>query len=482
MSFLASLLVAWTAVHLFVAVSYAFVFYRQRYGGEYLSFAVLSLCLAAYTFTSALVLDAPSPHIASHAQQLKMLAVAAGTPSFVYFVAHLVGYRRPRWGAWALAFGAVATVLILSGICFDPGQPLPSRQPLFDFVPFAHEVVTQPVGIAILLVGVGLCSGLLIEMWRLAPGNSDMRLIAVVGGLTLPTLFLDTIARALQVRTIYLFEHALVVATIMTSYALMRRFVHAGDELERRTFELRRSYDELRYVQEALVRKEQLAAVGELSAVIAHEVRNPLAVLKNAVSGLRRTELREDDRATLFAILDEETDRLNRLVRDLLAYARPVEPQSTPLPIEETVRRSIDLACRGNARSSTVEIKLELDGVPDSVEGDKDLIERAFINIVENALQAMPNGGRLVVSGTCAEKDGDSFVTLAFRDTGEGMDTLVRSRARDPFFTTRASGTGLGLAIVERVMKAHGGTVELAKNDDAGSTVKVMLPARRRHA
>jgi signal transduction histidine kinase len=203
-------------------------------------------------------------------------------------------------------------------------------------------------------------------------------------------------------------------------------------------------------------------------------------VLKNAAAGLRRHELSTEDRAMLFSILDEETDRLNRLVRDLLAYARPVEPQSTPLPVEAIVRKAIDLACRGNARSSNVDFRLELSGMPASVEGDKDLIERALINIVENALQAMPNGGRLVVSGATTERDGEALVTLAFRDTGEGMDTLVRSRARDPFFTTRPSGTGLGLAIVERVIRAHGGTVELAKNDDAGSTVKVTLPARRR--
>jgi signal transduction histidine kinase len=480
MSPLATLLVSFGAVHVFVASCYAFVFYRQRYGGEYLSYAFLSVTLAVYTFCSGIIVDAANGAVASGAQQVQLLSVAAGVPAFLSFVSQLVGYRPARWWRASLGFSALTTIVVLSGLAFDPGDALPTRAPLLDFAPTTKEVVTQPAGIALYLLATFIASGFLLSMRRIAPGNAEMRVLQVIGVITLPPLFLDTLSRALQARTVYLFEHGLVVATLLASYMLMRRFVQAGDELENRTIELRRSYDELRYVQEELVRKEQLAAVGELSAVIAHEVRNPLAVLKNAVSGLRRAELREEDRATLFAILDEETDRLNRLVRDLLAYARPVEPQSTPLPVEQTVRHSVDLACRGHARSSSIEVTIDLEDVPASLEGDKDLIERAFINIVENALQAMPNGGRLVVSGFGSDIDGDSTITLAFRDTGEGMDTLVRSRARDPFFTTRSSGTGLGLAIVERVIRAHGGKVELAKNEDAGSTVKVTLPTRRR--
>ncbi len=482
MSLLATLLVSWSAVHLFVAGCYSFVFYRQRYGGEYVSFAVLSVSLALYTFCAALVVDAPSPHDASRLQQTQLLAIALGVPSFLSFVSQLVGYRPTGYFRAAFAFSVVTTAASFSGVCFDPGVALTSRPATLGIAPVTHEVATQPAGVAIIIGATVLCGSFLLRMRRVAPGNAEMRILLVIGLITLPPLLLDGVTRALHFRTVYLFEHGLVGGTVLASYMLMRRFLLAGDELERRTLELRRSYDELRHVQEELVRKEQLAAVGELSAVIAHEVRNPLAVLKNAVSGLRRAELRDEDRATLFSILDEETDRLNRLVRDLLAYARPVEPQAMPLPIEATVRHSIDLACRGNARSSNVEIKLELSGIPDSLEGDKDLIERAFINIVENALQAMPNGGRLVVTGTVVEVGGEPTISLAFRDTGEGMDTLVRSRARDPFFTTRASGTGLGLAIVERVIRAHGGKVELAKNEDAGSTVKVTLPARRRHS
>ena len=215
--------------------------------------------------------------------------------------------------------------------------------------------------------------------------------------------------------------------------------------------------------------------------MIAHEVRNPLAILKNAVSGLRREDLGEDNRKTLLGILDEETDRLNRLVRDLLAYARPITPQAAPVSLHVLVEKAVGSAQNAIARAQPIDVQLDVDRAPATVEGDRDLLERVFVNIVENALQAMPNGGRLSIVAERLEQDGEEMATIRVRDTGEGMDTLVRSRATEPFFTTRPSGTGLGLAIVERVVTAHGGSVRFARNEDTpGTTVTVVLPVRRR--
>ena len=102
-----------------------------------------------------------------------------------------------------------------------------------------------------------------------------------------------------------------------------------------------------------------------------------------------------------------------------------------------------------------------------------------FANIVANAMQAMPEGGVLTVRGEPVEIEGGPGIAVRFMDTGEGMDTLVRARARDPFFTTKSSGTGLGLAIVERIVKAHGGTVMLQSSGQEGSTVSITLPRQR---
>jgi signal transduction histidine kinase len=225
------------------------------------------------------------------------------------------------------------------------------------------------------------------------------------------------------------------------------------------------------------LRKEQLATMGELSAVIAHEVRNPLAIIKNAVSGLHRPTLREPDRHTLLKILDEEADRLNRLVGDLLSYARPVLPQRQNVHVEDLVRGAVDLARAAQQRDDTLNFDLQLHE-SHTVQGDPDLLRQALVNVAENAIQAMPDGGTLTVRTYGTLLDGQPAVAIAVRDTGEGMDTLVRSKATDPFFTTRPTGTGLGLAIVHRLVNSHGGRVQIESSYGAGTTVTLVLPLR----
>ena len=132
----------------------------------------------------------------------------------------------------------------------------------------------------------------------------------------------------------------------------------------------------------------------------------------------------------------------------------------------------------GIAHAELVHIEWHLDG-PETVHGDPELLRHALVNVVENALQAMPSGGTLTVRSEAADLDGKSAVALSFADTGEGMDTIVRAKARNPFFTTRPSGTGLGLAIVDRVVRNHGGRVEIDSKHGAGTTIRLVLPRER---
>jgi signal transduction histidine kinase len=315
-----------------------------------------------------------------------------------------------------------------------------------------------------------------VRLVRGARRADDLRLVIWAALPALVAGVHDVTARIAGAGVIYLLEHALPFSSLSISYVLTRRFLRARDELGLRTVELTRSHDELSLVQEELVRKEQLAAVGELAAVVAHEVRNPLAILKNAVSSLRRENLPEADRHTCLSVLDEEVERLNRLVRDLLAYARPVAPQSVPVQLGDIVDKAIEHARRGSRRRDGVTFDVDLSGAPETVHGDRDLLEQALINIVENAMEAMEEGGVVTVRAKETAAAGRDAVAVTFHDTGEGMDTLVRSRARDPFFTTRPYGTGLGLAIVERVARAHGGTVEITSSRDSGTAVTLVLP------
>ncbi|MFT5355836.1 MAG: signal transduction histidine kinase, partial [Polyangiales bacterium] len=254
----------------------------------------------------------------------------------------------------------------------------------------------------------------------------------------------------------------------------VRRMVRTSTTLMERTEALHQMHRDLRSTQRKLIQRQQLAAVGELSAVIAHEVRNPLAVIKNAVAGLRRQALRAEDRETLVNILGEETERLTRLMHDLLAYARPVTPRCRPVDARSLLERVVARAVTGGT-----EIVYTL-GEDQTLHGDPELLRHAFVNIVENSVQAMADGGTLsllVLDETLDLGTGEeSCVRVSFQDTGHGMAHEVLSKAPSPFYTTRPSGTGLGLAIVERVLHSHGGILSIESVKGVGTSVHCILP------
>jgi signal transduction histidine kinase len=208
--------------------------------------------------------------------------------------------------------------------------------------------------------------------------------------------------------------------------------------------------------------------------VVAHEVRNPLAVIKNAVSSLRRPLLPQADRATLLAIVSEEASRLSRLVRDLLAFARPRAPAESNIELRGLLDRAVRDATKGDA-ALLARIDVELLGEC-TIQGDPELLRLAIANVVENALQSGDSDTR--VSITVRDQRDASGIELTVADQGRGMAPEVRKKARDPFFTTRPTGTGLGLAIADRVIKSHAGQLEIESARGEGCSVRMRLPAR----
>jgi signal transduction histidine kinase len=279
-----------------------------------------------------------------------------------------------------------------------------------------------------------------------------------------------------------------LAATVGVRYVTLGKALEDRSRALRRSAqELRRSYEELRLAQEELVRKEQLAVVGELAAVIAHEVRNPLAILANAVSGLRKPSISREDQATLLSIMDEESSRLNRLVTDLLRYARPVNVQRNLISLVEVVERALHQKESRETWKRPPGVEVEMaqdlsvtgpDGEPGEhrVWGDPNLLRQVFDNLIDNAFQAMGGDGVLSVKVRSVVFEGKEGLMVDVSDTGEGMDTNVRTRAKDPFFTTRPSGTGLGLAIVDRIVDAHGGHFVITSRSGEGTTASVFLP------
>jgi signal transduction histidine kinase len=273
----------------------------------------------------------------------------------------------------------------------------------------------------------------------------------------------------------WLVEQTGVFIAIAAGAVLLRRFARSAGELQTRTAALGASYDELRRTQEELVGKEQLAAVGELSAVIAHEVRNPLAIIKNAASGLRQRALSEGDRRVLLGIVNEETDRLARLVRDLLAYARPLSPARAPARLFDLVARACDDARLVKVRGGA-EIEVDMDSETE-VLVDREHAHHGILNLLDNALASMNGAGTVHVRAYDTMLGERRAVALEVRDEGTGMDPQILAKARDPFFTTRPSGTGLGLAIVERVARGHDGALELSSTIGVGTTATLIFLA-----
>jgi signal transduction histidine kinase len=397
-----------------------------------------------------------------------------------------IGGRARQVALWFYGAGTIA-VLAMNGAGFVlRGTTVQSRVLGIGPVAYVNHGIPPGVGLTItqafVLSGVAVITVALVRSYL--AGKREALLACLGAFVTGGCAVNDVLVMNDFHRGIFLTEYGFAAFAFGLSYTLLARHARVseelaakGAELRRRSRQLRRSYEELRAAQEELVRKEQLAVVGEIAAVVSHEVRNPLAIIANAVAGLRRKETSTEDRDTLLAILDEETDRLNRLVGDLLRYARPLTIERRLLDIDGLMSRALEL--KRNYQGVKLEVEAREDALPE-VYGDPDLLRQVFDNLVQNACQAMDSGGTLSVRIARAEDDGLVGVTVDVADTGEGMDTQVRSRARTPFFTTRPGGTGLGLAICDRIATAHGGFLSIKSRSGEGTVVSVFLPSGRR--
>ena len=236
--------------------------------------------------------------------------------------------------------------------------------------------------------------------------------------------------------------------------------------------DLRQSYAQLERTQKELIDRERLAALGELSASIAHEVRNPLGVIFNSVGSLRRLLKPQGDVSMLLDIVGEEADRLNQMVGDLLDYSRPVRPALEPVPLRPILEEALSSAQQQAGQpADRVKPRLRVASSAATVRADPRLLRQALINLFVNALQAMPRGGHLEVRASSADREAE----IVINDTGPGIPQELRARIFQPFFTTKATGTGLGLAVVKRIVEGHGGTIEVG-DVSTGAEFRLRLP------
>ncbi|HUY96002.1 MAG TPA: ATP-binding protein, partial [Terracidiphilus sp.] len=217
---------------------------------------------------------------------------------------------------------------------------------------------------------------------------------------------------------------------------------------------------ELEQTRERLAREEKLAAVGQLASGIAHEIRNPVAMIASSLDTAAYPNLEAAEREEMFTIAGREAKRLERLTSDFLAYARPSMPQRTPCRIEDILQHVAN-ATRLRAGEKSIEVEFEPTG-EELLEIDPSQVEGALVNLGLNAVDATPRSGRIQFR----TRPDDGKFLIDVENTGEAIRDSDIARIFEPFFTTKSNGTGLGLAIARGVARAHGGDLWISKNQD----------------
>jgi len=263
-------------------------------------------------------------------------------------------------------------------------------------------------------------------------------------------------------------------------------------------------------MQQELRRHERLATLGQLSAGVAHEIRNPLAGIGTSAQVLLRRFEPGDDRARFAQVILDEVARLDRIVTSLLQYARPRQPELHAVRLADSVERVVAMT-RENAQRQRVRLESEVAPRLPPVYIDADLVHQVLLNVTLNALQAMPSGGTLRyevrpvrrrrptrgpgrraedrrrgADGAPPERRGRGSPWIETQqvrvsDTGVGIPRGVLAKLFDPFFSTKPSGTGLGLSISQTIMQEHGGSIAVDSREGRGTTVLLNFPLEKRH-
>ncbi len=258
------------------------------------------------------------------------------------------------------------------------------------------------------------------------------------------------------------------------------RILSALAELSAIAIEKARLYERVVDVEEQLRQNEKLSALGLLAAEVAHEIRNPLTVLKMLYHSLDLRFPPADPRAKDARIIEEKIGQLNRIVEQILDFARTTEPALAPVNLNGLVEE-LGLLVRHKLKHQNIQLTQDLEPYLPAVLGAATQLEQAFLNLILNAAEAMPVGGTLTITSRQLRSPrggvGPAYVAVEFRDTGQGMSEEQRRHVFTSVLnTTKAKGTGLGLAIVARIVEAHRGKVRIRSRLGRGTTVSVILP------
>ena len=237
----------------------------------------------------------------------------------------------------------------------------------------------------------------------------------------------------------------------------------------------------VKQMEERIRLADRLAGVGELAAGLAHEIRNPLASIAGASQMLKESPGVPADSRPLLEIIERESTRLNGLITDFLAYTGPSLKSSSPVRLGDIIGEIVEAVRAGEAREKGIDVEI-LSMSDICVEGDAEQLKQVVWNLVRNAIQATPAGGKVRLDLLSQVRHGERYAVATVSDTGQGIDPEIMGKIFNPFYTSKEGGTGLGLAISQRIVHVHRGFVEVKSAPGHGSVFSVFLPECREAA
>ena len=272
-------------------------------------------------------------------------------------------------------------------------------------------------------------------------------------------------------RTITHFKQTIIVISVIimgTLFFILRHVVKRGEKIIEK-----RAHERL-LLKEKLADAQRLASLGEMVAAISHEIRNPLGIISSTAELLKGKLAKTDPQDQLADVIVEEANRLNGIVTDFLSFARPQAPNFMPCQVDEVIEKNLSFLSPEIDRNGYRVHKRFATDIPE-IEADPGLLYQAFLNILMNAMHAMPEGGDIYIELSARKHT----LTIVFTDQGPGIPDETLVKIWEPFFTTKDKGSGLGLPIVRKIIEGHGGFIEADNAPEQGTQITVTLPVDR---